>query len=269
MLHRSALVFIAATCLSGAAVAHDLWVQPRLFAFAPAQKVPVDILIGHGPSREDWGIRLDRLVLLKAISPSGKSSDLLPAARATKAFMLNIAERGTHIIAMQSNNAESTLPAARYNEFAVEEGLSTIIAHRTATGTMAKPGRELYSRRAKSIVQVGAVSVQTSLSVTKPVGFDLEIIPERHPYLLGRGEKLPVLVTFRGRPLRGALVKLTNLDADAKPVAMLRTNGQGRAAFAVPAKGKWLLNVVWSTPVAGESNLYTTVFSSLTFGDRP
>jgi uncharacterized GH25 family protein len=262
-------IFIGTVSISTTALAHDLWLQPRQFAFAPGQAVPVDILIGHGASRENWGIRLDRLIILKNIRPAGPSIDLLATARLTKSLTLKLTNSGTYMIAMQSNNAESTLPAARYNEFAQEEGLTAILRHRAATGSMAKPGRELYSRRAKSIVQIGKASHATGCNVTKAIGFDLEIIPERNPLLLASTEKLPILVMFKGKPLPGALVKLTNLDADARPLAMLRTNAQGRAAFNVPAKGKWLLNTVWSTPVAGQDMLYNTIFSSLTFGDRP
>lgn len=262
------LTSIAAIGLSGATFAHDLWLQPREFIFATGQAVPVDILIGHGPSREDWGDRLDRVILLKSISPVGKSTNLLPAAFAAKSLTLTFKERGAHMIAMQSKSLVNVLPAARFNEYVAEEGLTAIARHRAATSTANKSGRELYSRRAKTIVQIGAPDARSSKAVVKPVGLSLEIIPERHPYLLTRGEKLPLLVNFKGRPLPGALVKLTNLDADARPVAMARTNAQGRVAFSVPTKGKWLLNVIWSTPVAGQDSLYLTIFSSLTFGGR-
>lgn len=259
---------IAAIGLSGATFAHDLWLQPREFVFAPGQAIPVDILIGHGQFRENWGDRLDRLVMLQSISPAGKSTNLLPTARLAKSLTLNLKEQGSHMLIMQSTSLVNVLPAERFNEYAKEEGLSGIIAHRLQTSTTNKPGRELYSRRAKTIVQIGAPNARSSQAVTKSTGLSLEIIPERHPYLLARGEKLPLLVTFRGRALPGALVKLTNLDADARPIAVQRTNAEGRAAFSVPTKGKWLLNVVWSTPVAGQDSLYLTIFSSLTFGSR-
>lgn len=258
---------IAAVGLCGSAIAHDLWLQPRQFVLTPGRDMPVDIFIGHGQFRESWGDRLDRLVMLRSTSPSGKVTDLLPAARSAKSITLNFKDRGTHMITMQSTSIVNVLPPAKFNEYAQEEGLSRIIQYRNQTSTSDKPGRELYSRRAKTIAQIGLPDEKSSRAIVKPVGLSLEIIPERHPYLLASGEKLPVLVNFKGRPLAGALVKLTNLDADARPVATARTNAQGRTAFAVPTKGKWLLNVVWSTPVAGQ-DLYLTIFSSLTFGDR-
>lgn len=268
MLHYRYLACVAAMGLSGAAVAHDLWLQPRQFTLAPGQAIPVDILIGHGAARENWGDRIDRIILLKSVAPSGKSLDLLPAARADKSLTLSLKERGAHVIGMQSTTLVNSLSATRFNEYAKEEGLSAITQHRLATSSANKPGRELYSRRAKVIVQIGAPDAQSNQAAVKPLGLSLEITPERDPYSLARGEKLPLLVNFRGQPLAGALVKLTNLDADARPVAMMRTNAQGRVAFSVPTKGKWLLTVIWSTPVPRQDGLYLTIFSSLTFGGR-
>ncbi len=267
MRHYHFLGSIAAIGLSGAAFAHDLWLQPRQFAITSGKDVPVDVFIGHGQFRESWSDRLDRLVMLRSISPSGKVNDLLPAARSAKSITLNLKDHGAHMLTMQSTSIVNVLPAVKFNEYIQQEGLSAIFQYRDQTSTSDKPGRELYSRRAKTIVQIGLPDAKSSRAVVKPVGLSLEIVPERHPYLLARGEKLPVLVNFKGRPLAGALVKLTNLDADERPVAMARTNAQGRTAFAIPTKGKWLLNVVWSTPVAGQ-DLYLTIFSSLTFGDR-
>jgi uncharacterized GH25 family protein len=130
-----------------------------------------------------------------------------------------------------------------------------------------KPGREVYSRRTKTLVQVGKLDPKAGSPATKRLGLNLEIVPERDPYRLAAGQDLPVRVFYEGRPLVGALVKLTNLDADAKPVAMKLTDAAGRARFDVPRKGKWLLNVVWIKQVSGVPNAdYQTTFSSLTFG---
>jgi hypothetical protein len=104
-------------------------------------------------------------------------------------------------------------------------------------------------------------------AATRRIGFDLEIVPERHPYALGSSRTMPVRVYYQGKPLPGALVKLTNLDADARPVASKRTDGNGRSSFNIPAKGKWLLNVVWTKPISGNPKAdFDTTFSSFTFG---
>jgi uncharacterized GH25 family protein len=153
------------------------------------------------------------------------------------------------------SRARSNLPADRFRAYAEEEGLTPALAPRVGAAVS-----ERYSRNAKAIVQVGKGG---QAQVTRPVGLPLEIVPDVPP---GGGPALPVRVFYQGRPLPGALVKLTDLDRDATPLEMRRTDDEGRASFAVPARGRWRLNVVWTKPLpAGEDAEFETVFSSLSF----
>jgi uncharacterized GH25 family protein len=261
---------LGALAAAAAAPAHDLWMQPAAFWIPTGGSVPVTILIGHGKDRENWGVRSDRIILLRSMGPDGRVTNLMPLIppnTAVPTLALTFAKPGTHLVAMQSNHSQSELPGVRFDEFLKEEGLTPAILHRQRTSAKQKPGREVYSRRTKTLVQVGKLDLRDGSPATKRLGLNLEIVPERDPYRLAAGQDLPVRVFFEGRPLGGALVKLTNLDADSKPVAMKVTDGAGRARFDVPRKGKWLLNVVWIKRVSGVPNAdYQTTFSSLTFG---
>jgi uncharacterized GH25 family protein len=95
----------------------------------------------------------------------------------------------------------------------------------------------------------------------------LEIVPERSPYAEPRSATLPVRVIFEGRPLAGALVKLTELAHDQAPAEIHLTDAAGRATFTMPARGQWLLNVIWTQPQPKTRETdFETVFSSLSFG---
>jgi uncharacterized GH25 family protein len=76
---------------------------------------------------------------------------------------------------------------------------------------------------------------------------------------------LPLHVLFNGRPLGGALVKLTNLDADADPVEKELTGRDGRTAMHIPKAGKWQLNVIWSVPIHDPRADFATTFASFAF----
>jgi len=85
------------------------------------------------------------------------------------------------------------------------------LEQRARLNQMDRDGSERYSRCAKSIVQVGPPGAGSQDHVSKPVGLPLEIVPEANPYGVPRSAALPVRVIYAGRPLAGALVKLTNL----------------------------------------------------------
>lgn len=251
------------------ATAHDFWIQPTKFQVAPGTAIAFTFQVGHGKFRERWNNN-QRIVSLIDFH-RGVRRDLRPQLRSGGNFDLATsgAAPGLHVIAMQSNHATSELPAIRFNDYAREEGLVPILAARKAAGKTNSPGRERYSRRAKALIQVGQASAANQAFATRPIGLKLEIVPDRNPYALGANRMLPVHVLYNGRRLPNATVKLTNLGADERPVAIAVTDQRGQARFRVPTTGAWLLNVIWSEPVRNDPKVeFDTTFSSLTFGYR-
>jgi uncharacterized GH25 family protein len=262
----AALAFLVAWASGGAALAHDFWLQPTNFRVTAGQSIPVSIQVGHGEARQRW-VSSDRVVMLRDIGPKGiadRRPDLMRAG--TRDMSLAFTAPGLHVLALETNHADSDLPAIRFNDYANVEGLTPALQARQAQGKTGQPGREIYSRRAKALLLVGAPLPGDDARVTKPLGLTLEIVPERNPYALKPGEALPVRVLYEGRPLAGATVKLTNLDFDMRPLAVKQTDSAGRTAFDVPLKGVWLLNVIWTKPVRDPRGDFDTTFSSLSFG---
>lgn len=250
------------------AAAHDFWIQPARFQAQPNVTVPVTFQVGHGAARERWGLGADRIPLLRAFSTGG-GRDIRAGlrSRGPADLVTQFKTPGLHVLAMQTTYAFSELPAVRFNDYAKDEGLALVLATRQRAGQTKMPGRERYSRRAKALIEVGPRDASSHSLATRPLGLKLEIVPERSPYLMGKSRSLPVRVYFKGQPLPNATVKLTNLADDAKPVAVARTNREGRASFRIPASGQWLLNTVWGEPVSGDPKVdFDTTFSSLTFG---
>jgi uncharacterized GH25 family protein len=266
---RRPLLLLLGLGLAQTAVAHDFWVQPGVFIVAPQTAVPVIIQVGHGPARQRWAVNVDRVVRFDDVTVKGvadRRGELHPDSGAQDALLM-MATPGTHVIVLETNHAASVLPSIRFNAYAADEGLTPAIEARARNGSSDADGREIYSRRAKALVQVGPVDAAPQPQVTRPIGLTLEIVPQKNPYLLAANEALPVQVIYEGKPLAGALVKLTNLDFDFKPLEMHRTDTAGRASFNVPHQGKWLLNVIWTKPIKGNPDAnFDTTFSSLTFG---
>lgn len=269
---RHLVPLLIASLIALPVAAHDMWLQPTGFWLAAPGVVAITPYVGHGPDRDRWSVAASRVVRFQSIGPTGLPRDQRP--RLTPALNRDIdvllTEPGTNVVVLESSNARSDLPAVRFNAYARDEGLTLAIQERIRRKTTGRPGREIYSRRAKTLVQVGPVNSKPQPQVTRPLGQTLEIVPERSPYAIGAGRTFPVRVYYQGRPLAGALVRLHDLGADARPVQTLRTDAAGRAVFAARTVGSWQLNVVWSRPLAGNSQAdFETVFSSLTWGFTP
>lgn len=265
---RGFSVLVAGLMLTGTASAHDFWLQPQSWQVAPGKPLPFVVEVGHGSFRQQWGADGNHLIALKDLA-NGGAVDVRPLFKPggevphlTRTFR----REGLHIISLVSTNAASDLPSIRFNDYLKVEGLTPAIDARTRAGTMNRNGRELYSRRAKALVQVGRTSATDDALATRPIGLTLEIVPLRNPYSLGTDHVLPVQILYEGRPLPGALVKLTSLEFDAKPLRMIRSDANGRVSFNVPPVGDWLINVIWTKPVSSPQADFLTTFSSLTFG---
>lgn len=262
---RLALAF---SLIAGCATAHDMWLQPRVFWAPPNALIPVAAFVGHGKARDRWTVDDSRLLVLRSVGPRAavdQRATLRPGALSGD-LPIRLVGDGTHVLFMESGHAVSDLPALRFNDYAKEEGLTPARRQRELARKTGEPGREIYSRRAKTLIQVGRLAGPQP-QVTRPVGQTLEIVPERSPYELRPGQALPLKVLYHGRPLTGATVKLTNLDADDKPVATRLTDHAGRVAFPVPRQGRWQLNVIWTRPITGDPRGdFDTTFASLSFG---
>jgi uncharacterized GH25 family protein len=227
--------------------------------------------VGHGPFRQRSPIPLSRITRFEAIAPNGTVIDLrdsLHLAGNTGDGEFRFLNPGAYVLMLETDDrAQSHLPAIRFNDYVRAEGLTPALEQRERTDRMDVDGSENYSRLAKSIVQVGTPDAGSQTQVTKPLGLPLEIVPERSPYTEPQLATLPVRVIYLGQPLAGALVKLTNLEHDAAPLEMQLTDRAGRASFTMPHDGTWLLNVIWTTPLARSRETdFETIFSSLSFG---
>lgn len=269
---RTLRLFLVVLALPGApAIAHDFWVQPNVYWVASAVATGMTLQVGHGPSRQRSPIPLRRIVRFEAVAPDGRATDLrgvlrLGGVSEDGTFVLE--KPGAHMLVFQTDDrAQTHLPSLRFNDYLRAEGLVPALNQRIRLGRMDRDGAENYSRCAKSIVQVGPGGSGSQGQVTRPVGLPLEIVPERSPYATPRPSMLPIRLLYQGRPLGGALVKLTRLENDATPLETHLTDRAGRATFAMPSSGTWLLNVIWTRvqPSSAETD-YDTVFSSLSFG---
>ena len=268
MLLRSIGALAASVSLTGAAVAHDLWMDlDRWAAPGEAAKISIEFHVGHARDLEPWNLRPQREVALYSIGPSGRIDQrdalIYPTAGAKSGAALTLEGAGVHLIAFESDNSAIELPSEKFNSYLDEEGLTPAIEHRRREGLESEPGRELYSRRAKALVQIGGAAA----APPPPLGLTLEISPLDDPYALEDRQPLRVRVDYLGKPLEGATISIESLDVGLLSKIKRKTNAEGVAAFVFPHRGAWKFNVVWTRPIKGDARAdFETVFSSLTFG---
>ncbi|GGW83187.1 DUF4198 domain-containing protein [Alteromonas halophila] len=271
MTNRVKLKFIGLCCLLTAFTphlhAHDFWLEPGQFYYESATSVPIQFKVGHNKDADNWNLTWDKVVALRSYSSTGVT-DMAASIIPRSGFMPGVAKLqkrkpGSYVIGFESYHSVSTLDAEKFNGYLEEEGLKQIQTHRRENDLSNTPGTEIYSRKAKSIVQIGNTLSDT---VTRPIGHTLEIIPLQHPASLKEDGALPVQVLFRGEPLHNAMIDAMPLGEASHQIQTLTTDKNGNATFHFTESGPVKLNVVWGVPVENNDRAdYETYFSSLTF----
>ncbi|HEY4081564.1 MAG TPA: DUF4198 domain-containing protein [Burkholderiaceae bacterium] len=252
---------VVALIFGVSADAHEFWLVPHEAEAKTGDAVVFELRIGP-----NWpGVQTARLPHLVAsfeahdavgtMSVEGRDGTLAVGHLRTRAA-------GATLVALRTNPARLELSGAEFNQYLQEEGLNEVLALRQRHGLLDTPGRESFSRCAKSIILVD----QNSRGYGRVVGLPLELVPLTDPLgfiVSGNGGKFAVQLIFNGQPLAGALVK-AQLKADP-PVELSAVSDQnGKVFFALPRKGLWLFNAVHMLPAQDSSVDWESLWASLT-----
>ena len=265
---KSLFLLGASLGFSGAGWAHDFWLAPETYVVDSSRIVDVSVMIGHPEDRLSWPVAPSRIVGLRTIGPDGirdQQAAMFDYDR-SKTLPIRFKEKGLHILTIETTSAISVLDAKKFNDYVEEEGLTPIKIDRVIKGATDEPGRETYSRRGKSLIQVGGMSDTDPDYLTRPLGLTLEIVPLQNPARLEEGETFSSRVYYRGVPISGATIGLIDLDSDDGILALEKTKTNGLVEFVRPKAGSWMLHAVWSDALTDTRTAdYDTIFSSLSF----
>jgi uncharacterized GH25 family protein len=237
--------------------AHDFWIEPSSFRPQVPSEVRLALKVGQDfrgdpVPRDDR--RIARFVL---VGLQGEAS--IPGLPGTDpAGFARLERPGLYVVGYRSSRTPITLEPDKFEKYLLEEGLERVVKARSEKGETGKPGREVYSRCAKSLLLAGEAPAS---GFDRALGLTLELIPERKPAV---GE-LPVRLLYQGKPLEGALVVAIRRDQpDLKITA--RSDRQGRVRLGLARAGVWLVKAVHMVPAPTETEAdWESLWASLTF----
>ncbi len=263
------LKWIVSVCLALAALparAHDVWIEPSSFDAALGQTVGLQLRVGQDLQGEPLAL-VEGLVKRFVVQDSAALRPVRPQLRAATAGLLRVATPGLQVVGYHSHPSFIDLPAEKFNGYLAEEGLDGVLAQRAQLGQSQNNGRELYARCAKTLLRSGE---QSAAMQDRALGFALELVAERNPYVPAPGQALPVRLTFEGKALAGTLVVAIN-GSDAALKQSARTDSEGRVHLRVDGPGLWLIKAVHMVPApAGYGADWSSLWASLTFeGSMP
>ena len=274
MKHRYWLTGFLLT-LSVWAAAHEFWLQPTRFFAQPGDVVQVRTLVGEHFLGEPSEGKKNRIVQYKHYSALGET-DLSPALSGDNYgdVAVKLTRPGTHMLVFANTPKFIELAPDKFLDYLREDGLDNVIALRKQRGDTAKPGRELYQRCAKTLIQVGDTPGKT---VQQTANLPLDIVPVQNPYALKAGQRLGLQIRFLGKPLAAARVRYwVKNEAGNVQEEESRTDANGQVQFTLKS-GQNMVSTVRMIPAeaglstgqpAGQLAEWHSYWGSLTFGCR-
>lgn len=248
-------------------MAHDLWIVPGKFVLQPGEKVRVFVNSGDEYPKSDSLLGRYRVQSFDLMTASGKSPvDHLATNGKSLTAEVAIPTKGTAVLALAVEPRLVRLKAEDFNAYLKEDGLPQILAEREQKGELDRPVIERYTKWAKAVLEVG----QSGDEVWRqPVGHRMEIVPEKNPYQVRPGEKLPVRVLYEGKAISGLTVSGGSADGPRNELRSVTDSG-GRARVTIRSPGRWYLRTIHMIRLPEESPIHWESFwATLTFEVKP
>jgi Domain of unknown function (DUF4198) len=224
------------------AAAHEFWIDPVTYTPAVGATVPIVFRIGsdfHGDTFP-YIRALDQHFSITNAGGTTKPETLDGDDPATD---VTFATKGLTIIAHQRGQEDVQFKTmAAFEENLREEGLEPLIEEHRKAGKPATDIRELYTRYAKALVQVGGGTGRD-----KPLGLPYELVADSDPYTHPAGQPFAVRFLRDGKPMAGALVKCFQRDKPdsvAPKPQEIRTDSDGKAACDISKSGEHMISTV-------------------------
>lgn len=234
------------------ATAHEFWIEPE--THRPLAGKVFRVALHHGERfagevvpRDERKIR--RFVALPGPGAESGADTPVVGRSGGPHSLARVVAPGPHIIVYESCDQTSVLPADRFEAYLREEGLDAIIRQRAQRGESDRPGRETYTRCAKSLVLSSPAGAAGDCDACdRAVGLPLEIIAGRVPHTVaerGSSPSQPLLleVRYAGQPLPDAELVAVN-RADPARLLRVTTDAKGQAAIPLPSAGRWMITTI-------------------------
>lgn len=262
--YRNLRLMLCWFLFSGSLFAHDFWLQPAFTDKPQPGPVKVQAFLGDHFQGESI-IPAESLVADFWVQDKTGRRPLRAASMLGFAGLGRIETDGLCLIAYQGRAKYLQLPAAKFERYLNEESLHQILAQRRRQATTDQPGREFFSRCAKSLVAVGPVAEVRVADMT--AGLPLEITPLDNPFTAKPGDQLRFQLTFAGKPLADQPLVLYR-RAPQQPEQKHTTDSAGTVTITVDHQGEWLLKTVYMVPHdQPEQAEWRSYWASLTFAN--
>jgi uncharacterized GH25 family protein len=251
----------------GPAFAHEYWIEPKTYRFAPEERLAAGLFNGQNFSGGEFAYfdknfrRFDLALGERVATVEGRLGDK-PA--------LNVPALGEGLNVAIYESAGDTVfysDFTLFEKFVTHKDFKTALARHAERSLPQKDFFEFYTRHAKLLLAVG-----NGAGADRAYGLETEIVALKNPYTDDVAGGLPVKVLYRGAPRADVQVELFDKDqAGQVKISLVRTDAGGVALLPVVSGHSYLVDaVVLREPEEGSKAMarkavWESLWAALTF----
>lgn len=246
---------------SGAAVAHEFWVEPDRYVLSSGETVKANLRVGQDFGGTRYPFLSRRFQSFEMADADGRRD--LPGTEGDLPAVNVTAADGLLILGYHSNPDRLTFhDFAKFDYYVRYEGLDWALEEHRKAGLPETGFTEAYTRNAKALVQIG-----TTPGADVALGLPFEIVVDGSPYAPGL-TAVPVRLLRLGQPAPDWQINIfTRPDGGEVTLTHVRTDAQGRATIPFDGQVDVMLNAVWLQRPDGKSDVdWESWWASTTFG---
>lgn len=223
------------------AASHEYWVEPERYLLEQPGKITGNLKNGQYFKSSNYSYIPSRFDFFKITGPDGEA-DVSGRNGDSPALNAELPAPGLYSVSYQGKFDNITFrKEEKIREYAAYEGFKGVLERHAERGLAPDKFEEKYARCAKALIQVGEADVNGRMdSLT---GMKFELVAEKNPYTLEKGENLPVRLYWEGEPMPDVQIRIFRFDGELENTTT-RTDPDGRAMIPLKSGGKFLLNAV-------------------------
>lgn len=243
--------------------AQEFWLQPNKIQYKIGDTLKISFVKGVNFDGRRMMMPKEKVQRLELHRINGVH-DLRPALIEGAKFNASVPlqSEGTKMVVSQTTGDVVHYNAQDFNIFLKDNGLDDVIARRNATNAVNNPATETFTCYEKLLIQVGNARDD---AFKENVGLPLEIIPDKNPFALKRGDVIHFKVLFQGKPEFGARVRIWNYYDYLTTTQNIFTQQDGTIEMTISNAGSWLINVVKMAPAKEGATEWQSYRGSLMF----
>jgi uncharacterized GH25 family protein len=261
---RRILVLIILSVLFNDLFCQDIWLRPGKYFYEPGDTAIVQFATGEDFIARPWLPATTEIEFLEHQNIVG-TSNLKDSVKADERTPLKIGplKEGYQFVTFKTKRS-LRVTADQFNNFLKQYGSDEIYNERKSSNRLS----EGASITAANVVQLAfRVGKNHGQGWNDVQGLAVEVIPDKNPQTLKRGDRIHFTVYENGKPAFGVRVRIWNRWDKRTTIQNIYTEKNGTVSTTISNPGDWMVTVMKLGKTENGSAYEADVFS-LNFGYR-